>query len=121
MSLRNGGPSNPFRPTNQADELNTRLMEQDNDRRVAEELHSKVSAIKSFTIQVQEDVNNQNRFLDDMGLTVDRAGTGLRASFSRLNVMMATSHGRSICQMVGIALFIFLVWYWYPRSQPNPS
>jgi hypothetical protein len=45
-------------------DANNRLLEQENDQRVAEELAGKIGLIKGFTSQIQDEVTSQNRYLD---------------------------------------------------------
>jgi hypothetical protein len=45
-------------------DANNRLLEQENDQRVAEELAGKIGLIKGFTSQIQDEMTSQNRYLD---------------------------------------------------------
>jgi len=64
--------SNPFTNFNNygdvnpqmRNDANNRLLEQENDQRVAQELAGKIGLIKGFTSQIQDEVNSQNRYLD---------------------------------------------------------
>jgi blocked-early-in-transport protein 1 len=86
------------------------MMEQENDR-LANELTSKVSALKHLTIDIGNEVRNQNRLLGDMDDEFDSSGGLLQSTMGRLTKMSKAGHHKLMWYLILFALFVFFVCY----------
>ncbi|PKK31872.1 Bet1 golgi vesicular membrane trafficking protein [Columba livia] len=87
------------------------VYEEENDR-LTESLRTKVSAIKSLSIEIGTEVKNQNKMLSEMDNDFDSAGGLLGATMGRLRTLSRGSQTKLLCYMMLFALFVFLVIYW---------
>lgn len=87
------------------------VFEQQNDVRL-NELSSKISAIKNITIDIHQDVTDQDRLLDESHNQFSGLGSTLQNSFGRLNRMVSKRHQRQLCYYVTIAVFVFFILYY---------
>ncbi|OBZ89336.1 protein BET1 [Choanephora cucurbitarum] len=87
------------------------IFEQQNDIRL-NELSSKLSAIKNITIDIHQDVSDQDRLLDESHNQFSGLGNSLQNSFGRMNRMISKRHQRQLCFYVSIALCVFFVLYY---------
>jgi blocked-early-in-transport protein 1 len=88
---------------NNSDEQNAYLLEQTNDRLVANELASKVSAIKNLTLSINEEMEDQNRLLDNMGESFDNTNSNFSSTAKYLDKVMKSANSRSCIYLsVGI-------------------
>ncbi|KAL2915385.1 hypothetical protein HK105_205001 [Polyrhizophydium stewartii] len=74
-------------------EQQERLLESGNDS-LADSLHTKVSKIKSVTIQMHGDMEEDNRSLDDMGNSFDSVGNQIKRTVNKLQIVMSQPHTR---------------------------
>ncbi|KAL0077099.1 hypothetical protein F4703DRAFT_1882191 [Phycomyces blakesleeanus] len=86
------------------------VFEQQNDVRM-HELGSKLSVLKNITLEMQQDVEDQDRLLNESQNAFGGLGDNLQNSFGRLNRMVSTRHKRQMCFYVGIALAVFTLFY----------
>ncbi|KAI8084375.1 uncharacterized protein B0P05DRAFT_535347 [Gilbertella persicaria] len=90
------------------------VFEQQNDIRL-NELSSKISAIKNITIDIHQDVSDQDRLLDESHNQFSGLGSSLHQSFGRMNRMISKRHQRQLCFYVSITVFgFFLIYYGAP-------
>ncbi|CAO3650650.1 unnamed protein product [Mucor hiemalis] len=87
------------------------VFEQQNNVRL-NELSSKISAIKNITIDIHQDVTDQDRLLDESHNQFSGLGNTLQNSFGRLNRMVSKRHQRQLCYYVTIAVFVFFILYY---------
>ncbi|KAI8096491.1 uncharacterized protein BX664DRAFT_324124 [Halteromyces radiatus] len=87
------------------------VFEQQNDVRM-NELGSKISALKNITIDIHQDVNAQDRLLNESHGIFDGFGNSLQNSVGRLNRMVSKRHQRQLCFYVTIALVVFFILYY---------
>ncbi|NXI35291.1 BET1 protein, partial [Galbula dea] len=87
------------------------VYEEENER-LTESLRTKVSAIKSLTIEIQTEVKNQNKMLAEMDTDFDSAGGLLAATMGRLRTLSRGSQTKLLCYMMLFSLFVFFVIYW---------
>ncbi|KAI9267447.1 hypothetical protein BY458DRAFT_511818 [Sporodiniella umbellata] len=90
---------------------NAYIFEQQNDVRL-NELGSKISAIKNITIDIHQDVTDQDRLLDESHNQFGGLGATLSNSFGKMNRMVSKRHQRQICFYVTVAVFAFFVIYY---------
>ncbi|KAI9303234.1 hypothetical protein BJ944DRAFT_105891 [Cunninghamella echinulata] len=87
------------------------VFEQQNDIRL-NELGSKLSALKNITIDIHQDVTNQDRVLNESHNVFDGFGSTLQNSFGRMNRMVSKRHQRQLCFYVTIMIAIFFILYY---------
>uniref|UniRef100_A0A8C8SIU1 BET1 homolog n=1 Tax=Pelusios castaneus TaxID=367368 RepID=A0A8C8SIU1_9SAUR len=85
--------------------------EEENER-LTESLRTKVSAIKSLSIEIGTEVKNQNKMLSEMDSDFDSTGGFLGATIGRLKTLSKGSQTKLLCYMMLFALFVFFVLYW---------
>ncbi|KAL4207867.1 hypothetical protein AB4K20DRAFT_1950210 [Rhizopus microsporus] len=87
------------------------IFEQQNDVRL-NELGSKISAIKNITIDIHQDVTDQERLLDESNHHFSGLGATLSNSFGRMNRMVSKRHQRQLCFYVTVTICIFFILYY---------
>ncbi|KAI9342221.1 hypothetical protein DFJ73DRAFT_842891 [Zopfochytrium polystomum] len=109
-SSSSGGGGSSSRGGNDGGEDEMSLLESQNDSSL-NALHQKIRAIKGISINLHDDVNDQNRMLDTMSQSFTSVGDGIKSSTKRIQVMLSTPHGQQTCTMVGlIVLLVVGVW-----------
>uniref|UniRef100_A0A803W266 BET1 homolog n=1 Tax=Ficedula albicollis TaxID=59894 RepID=A0A803W266_FICAL len=86
------------------------VYEEENDR-LTESLRTKVSAIKSLSIEIGTEVKNQNKMLSEIN-DFDSTGGLLGATMGRLRTLSRGSQTKLLCYMMLFSLFVFFVIYW---------
>ncbi|KAI9243564.1 hypothetical protein BDA99DRAFT_544402 [Phascolomyces articulosus] len=94
-----------------SDNNNSFVFEQQNDVRM-NELGNKLSALKNITIDMHNDVNDQERLLDESNNAFGGLGQTLKQSYSRMNRMVSTRHKRQLCYYVAVVVALFFIIYW---------
>ncbi|NWY72454.1 BET1 protein, partial [Erithacus rubecula] len=87
------------------------VYEEENDR-LTESLRTKVSAIKSLSIEIGTEVKNQNKMLSEIENDFDSTGGLLGATMGRLRTLSRGSQTKLLCYMMLFSLFVFFVIYW---------
>ncbi|KAM9387093.1 BET1 homolog [Phaethornis superciliosus] len=87
------------------------VYEEENDR-LTESLRTKVSAIKSLSIEIGTEVKSQNKMLSEMESDFESAGGLLGATMGRLKLLSRGSQTKLLGYMMLFALFVFFVLYW---------
>ncbi|CAM2105421.1 BET1 homolog [Lepidochelys kempii] len=105
--LGEGAPTSNYGYTNSGYSVH----EEENER-LTESLRTKVSAIKSLSIEIGTEVKNQNKMLSDMDSDFDSTGGFLDATIGRLKTLSRGSQTKLLCYMMLFALFVFFVIYW---------
>lgn len=92
-------------------ETNRNIMEQQNNDRIAE-LSDQVSRLKSLTIDIGNEVREQNSLLDNMGDGFSTTRDLLQGSLRRIGVMLERGGSKHMCYMVAfiVAVMVFLYW-----------
>ncbi|XP_003382429.1 PREDICTED: BET1 homolog [Amphimedon queenslandica] len=86
------------------------MLEEENDQLV-DSLKHKVSALKSLSIDIGDEVRGQNRLLNDMGKDFDTTGGLLSGTMKRLHGLSQGGHNRWMCYMIVLIVFVFIVLY----------
>ncbi|ORX48974.1 hypothetical protein BCR36DRAFT_371038 [Piromyces finnis] len=108
-SYNRGGNSN---------EQNAYLLEQENDRLVANELAGKISAIKNLTISINDEMEDQNRLLNNMNDSFDNANTNFSSVARYLDTVIKSANNRSCIYIaIGITIILLIVFYAVTSSQ----
>lgn len=86
-------------------------MLEDENERMAEELKGKVTALKSLTIDIGNEVRYQDKLLRGIDDDMDRTGGFLSNTMSRVVRLGKSGHQKYMCYMFLFALFVFLLLY----------
>ncbi|XP_037593200.1 BET1 homolog isoform X1 [Cebus imitator] len=85
--------------------------EEENER-LTESLRSKVTAIKSLSIEIGHEVKTQNKLLAEMDSQFDSTTGFLGKTMGKLKILSRGSQTRLLCYMMLFSLFVFFVIYW---------
>ncbi|KAM9098848.1 BET1 homolog [Sarcophilus harrisii] len=88
--------------------------EEENDR-LTESLRTKVTAIKSLSIEIGHEVKHQNKMLAEMDSEFDSTTGFLSQTMGRLKVLSRGSQAKLLAYMVLFSFFVFFVIYWILR------
>ncbi|KAH6562156.1 hypothetical protein BASA50_007690 [Batrachochytrium salamandrivorans] len=110
-----GSNSNEDRDSHIRQEQQERLLESGNDS-LTDALHSKVSKIKHVSIRMQDDVESQNRDLDEMGVSFDSVSNQVKRTATKLQVVMAQPHTRQTLAIAGGMVVMFLLFIFWSRN-----
>ena len=104
---------------------NSEIIEQENDR-MLNNLQGKVHALKSLTIDIGNEVKEQNKYLNGMDNDFDFGEGLLGSTMKRLQVMAAKSNKRFTLYLVLFSFGVFLLIYyvikwrsWFGTSKSN--
>ncbi|CAM9117194.1 unnamed protein product [Chrysoparadoxa australica] len=86
-------------------------MEMENNSHI-NNLSNQVSMLKELTIDIGNEVSDQNRFLDGIGGSMFDASGMLGGTLKKINGMMARGGELHMCYLVGFIVFAFLVIWW---------
>ena len=93
------------------------LLEQENDQRLAE-LHSKMSSLKNIAIDIDGEVINQNRYLDEMSNDMGRTTNGLTVTMNRVGKMLSNADQPTLIVIVLVIVLLFII-VWKLLSNKN--
>ncbi|XP_025062585.1 BET1 homolog [Alligator sinensis] len=86
------------------------VYEEENEK-LTESLRTKVTAIKSLSIEIGTEVKHQNKMLTEMDSDFDSTGGFLGATMGRLKTLSRGSQTKLLCYMMIFSLFVFFVIY----------
>ena len=104
-------------------DTNANILEHQNNDRIAE-LSDQVARLKGLTIDIGNEVREQNSLLDDMGDGFSGVSNMLGTSLKRIGTMLESGGSKHMCYLVTfvVAVMVFLYWvsliYW---STHTPS
>ena len=87
---------------------------EENDQ-MEQELRSKVSALKSLSIDIGEEVRYHNRELSGMDDDMDKVGGFLSQTMGRLKGISRHGYGKMYCYLFLFVMAVFFVMYWMIR------
>ncbi|MBN3270912.1 BET1L protein, partial [Polyodon spathula] len=90
------------------------------NKRLAENLASKVSRLKSLALDIDQDAEDQNVYLDSMDSNFMSATGLLTGSVKRFSTMVQSSRDnrKLLCYIsIGLVLIFFLLYYLVTRVQ----
>ncbi|RDD39777.1 BET1-like protein [Trichoplax sp. H2] len=93
-----------------ADGSNKQFLEEENDR-MTDEMSHKVSALKTISIQMGDEIRGQTKWLKDMDTDFDKTGGFLQGAMGKLTSLSRAGHGWIWCYMLLFVLFVFFVIY----------
>lgn len=104
-------------PTDRIRETNHNIMEMQNNAHM-DDLSDQVSRLKHLTIDIGQEVRDQNDLISGMeGQMFDARGL-LGGTLRRINTMMAQGGSRHMCYLVAFIVFTFVaIWYILKQSR----
>ena len=93
------------------DVRNSEIIERENDQ-LLNNLQGKVAALKSLTIDIGNEVNDQNKYLGGMDNDFDFGEGLLGSTMKRLQIMSAKSNKRFTLYLVLFSFGVFLMIYY---------
>lgn len=117
MYSRNGGGYNRVgagdveRGGGRYNDTNANILEQQNNERI-DELSEQVARLKGLTIDIGNEVREQNSLLDQMGDGFSNARDMLQGSLRRIGTMLESGGAKHMCYMVGFVVFVVVFLYW---------
>lgn len=94
-----------------ASEANRGIMEQQNNERI-DELSQQVARLKGLTIDIGNEVREQNSLLDNMGDGFESTRDLLAGSLRRIGTMLESGGAKHMCYMVAFVVFVIVFLYW---------
>lgn len=95
-------------------EANASIMEQQNNDRISE-LSEQVARLKGLTIDIGNEVREQNSLLDNMGDGFTNVGDMLTGSLARMGMMLERGGAKHMCYLVAFVVFVMVLLYWLVR------
>jgi len=92
-------------------DTNANILEQQNNERISA-LGEQVSRLKGLTIDIGNEVRQQNTFLDSMGDGFESTRDLLQGSLLRIGTMLESGGSKHMCYMVAFVVFVVLFLYW---------
>lgn len=92
-------------------DANANIMEQQNNDRISE-LSESVARLKGLTIDIGNEVREQNSLLDGMGDDFSSTSDLLAGSLRRIGTMLESGGAKHMCYMVMFVVFVMVFLYW---------
>jgi blocked-early-in-transport protein 1 len=92
-------------------DTNANILEQQNNERIFE-LSEQVSRLKGLTIDIGNEVREQNSLLDQMGDGFTNVGDMIQGSLRRIGTMLESGGSKHMCYMVSFVVFVVVFLYW---------
>ena len=92
-------------------DTNANILEQQNNDRISE-LSDQVARLKGLTIDIGNEVKEQNSLLDQMGDGFMNTRDMLQGSLHRIGSMLESGGAKHMCYMVGFVVFVMIFLYW---------
>eukprot|EP00937_MAST-01D_sp_MAST-1D-sp2_P004919 g4919.t1 len=86
------------------------LFEQENDAQISA-LHGQIGQLKELTLNINSEVNEQNKFLNNMGKEFDDTEGLLSGTMGKLKNMVAAGGSSHMCTLIAFVVFVFLALY----------
>ena len=104
INMMRGGSRN-------SSDMNSNILESQNNERI-NELSSQVEHLKRLTIDIGNEVGEQNRFLDGMGDGFSNTRDLLAGSLRQIGTMLESGGAKHMCYMVTFVVFTMVFLYW---------
>ena len=95
-------------------EANTSIMESQNNDRISD-LSDQVARLKGLTLDIGNEVQEQNNLLDGMGDSFGNVGDMLTGSLQRMGIMLERGGAKHMCYLVAFVVFVMVFLYWLVR------
>jgi len=103
-------PYDPERGNLSASDVNSGIMEQQNNERISE-LSEQVARLKGLTIDIGNEVREQNSLLDQMQDGFSSTGDMLAGSLRRIGTMLDAGGPKAMMVMTGCIVFVVVMLY----------
>lgn len=113
-SGRRGGAAGAGRGGMSSHEANAGIMESQNNDRISE-LSDQVARLKGLTIDIGNEVREQNSLLDNMGDGFSNTRDMLAGSLARIGTMLESGGAKHMCYLVAFVVFVMVFLYWLVR------
>jgi len=121
MSRNRGSGSGLFGTADQRiADTNRRLMEEQNNHKISD-LEGQVARLKELTIDINAEVEGQNRLLGDMSGQMHGASDLLHQTLGKLGVMLNSGGTSHMIYLIGFIVFSFLVIYFIMTHKRAPE
>jgi len=97
-------------------DANSNILEQQNNERI-NELSEHVSRLKGLTIDIGNEVREQNSLLDNMSDGFQNTRDMLQGSLRRIGTMLEQGGAKHMCYMVGFCVSVMLFLWWLMSSK----
>ena len=94
-----------------AGDANSNILEQQNNERI-NDLAEHVSRLKGLTIDIGNEVREQNSLLDNMGDGFQNTRDMLQGSLRRIGTMLEQGGAKHMCYMVAFCVFVMIFLWW---------
>jgi len=99
-----------------AGETNSNIMEQQNNDRI-NDLSDQVARLKGLTLDIGNEVREQNALLDDMGDGFSNTRDMLSGSLRKIGTMLERGGAKHMCYMVAFVVFVMVFLYWVMKHK----
>lgn len=110
-SYNRGGLGGDVEGGRRFNDTNANILEQQNNERISE-LSEQVARLKGLTIDIGNEVREQNSLLDNMGDGFMNTRDMLQGSLMRIGTMLESGGMKHMCYMVGFVVFVVIFLYW---------
>jgi blocked early in transport 1 len=94
-----------------AGDANANILEQQNNERI-NDLADHVARLKGLTIDIGNEVREQNSLLDNMGDGFENTRDMLQGSLRRIGTMLEQGGAKHMCYMVAFCVFVMIFLWW---------
>lgn len=115
MSRRGNGSYDPERGGSDA---NANILEQQNNERI-DLLSDQVARLKGLTIDIGNEVREQNSLLDSMGDGFSNTRDLLQGSLLRITTMLDQGGAKHMCYLVAFCVFVMVFLWWLMSYKGN--
>jgi len=98
-----------------AGEANAGILEQQNNEYI-DELSDQVARLKGLTIDIGNEVREQNSLLDNMGDNFSNVGDMLSSSLGRIGTMLESGGTKHMLYMVTFCVVVMCALWWLMSS-----
>jgi blocked-early-in-transport protein 1 len=99
-------------------DTNTGILEQQNNERI-NELSEHVARLKGLTIDIGDEVRQQNSLLDGMNDGFQNTRDLLHGSLMRIGTMLESGGAKHMCYLVGFSVFVMVFLWWLMKYQSS--
>jgi blocked-early-in-transport protein 1 len=92
-------------------DTNANILEQQNNERISM-LSDQVARLKGLTIDIGNEVREQNSLLDNMGDGFQSTRDMLTGSLRRISTMLESGGMKHMCYMVGFCVLVMIFLWW---------
>lgn len=108
---RGGGGGADVERGGRFNDTNSNILEQQNNDRISE-LSDQVARLKGLTIDIGNEVREQNSLLDTMGDGFQSTRDMLGGSLRRIGTMLESGGTKHMCYMVAFVVGVMIFLYW---------